>query len=139
MIHLVDMYPTLAGLAGGNTTRGKPLDGMDVWPTISAGAASPRSEIVYNVVPFAAAVRQGDWKLVWTGLLPGKTELFNLAADPYETRDLSQDDADRVKPLRGRITELLGQMQPPLLLPDVFRVVLTSPPSTPLEILEQAQ
>ncbi len=44
-----------------------------------------------------------------------------------------------MKALRGRTTELLGQMEPPLLLPDVFRVVLTSPPSTPLEILEQAQ
>lgn len=139
LIHLVDMFPTLTGLAGCKPTRGKPLDGLDVWGTISAGASSPRSEIVYNVDPFVAAVRQGDWKLVWTGLLPGKTELFNLAGDPYEAKDVSADNPDRVKALKGRITELMGQMAPPLLLPDVFRVVLSSPPSTPLEIIEDSQ
>ena len=39
MIHVVDMYPTLADLAGASTAKCKPLDGLDVWDTISANAA----------------------------------------------------------------------------------------------------
>ena len=70
MIHVVDWYPTLARLAGASTAKCKPLDGLDVWPTISEGKPSPRTEVVYNIEPFRGAVRQGDWKLVWRTMLP---------------------------------------------------------------------
>ena len=43
MIHAVDMYPTFASLAGANTEKCKPLDGVNVWDTIARGSASPRS------------------------------------------------------------------------------------------------
>ena len=48
IVHAVDRYPTLAKLAGATTTKSKPLDGMDVWETISDNKPSPRTEIVYN-------------------------------------------------------------------------------------------
>lgn len=53
---------------------------MDLWPTISEGKPSPREEVVYDIEPFRAAVRQGDWKLVWQAT-PSRVELFNLAED----------------------------------------------------------
>ena len=65
MIHMVDLYPTLLGLAGASAARRKPLDGLDVWGTISEGKPSPRTEIVYDLQPFRAGLRQGDWKLIW--------------------------------------------------------------------------
>jgi arylsulfatase A-like enzyme len=34
IIHVVDMYPTIAALAGASTTKAKPLDGLNMWPTI---------------------------------------------------------------------------------------------------------
>jgi len=37
-IHMVDMYPTLAKLAGATLGKNKPLDGMDVWPTLGEGS-----------------------------------------------------------------------------------------------------
>src|SRR5436190_6151879 len=48
LIHAVDIYPTLAALAGASTTKSKPLDGVNVWGTIAEGKPSPRTEIVYN-------------------------------------------------------------------------------------------
>jgi arylsulfatase I/J len=78
MIHVVDMYPTFAGLAGAQLGKNKPLDGVDVWASISEGKASPREEIVYNIEPYRGGVRQGDTKLVWTSLLPPTVELFDL-------------------------------------------------------------
>lgn len=37
MMHMVDIYPTLAGLAGAQLGKNKPFDGVDVWPAISEG------------------------------------------------------------------------------------------------------
>jgi arylsulfatase A-like enzyme len=116
MMHAADFYPTLAKVAGASTAKCKPLDGVDMWPTISEGAASPRTEIVYNVEPFRAAVRQGDWKLVWRTLLPATVELFNIAQDPSEKTNLAVENPDKVLALQKRANELAAAMAKPALL-----------------------
>ena len=47
------------------------------------------------------AVRQGDWKLRWQykPLRQGDWELFNLAADPAERKDLAAENPDKVRAL----------------------------------------
>src|SRR5262249_46635621 len=89
MIHTVDWLPTLARLGGADTSKSKALDGVDVWAAISSGKPSPRTEVVYNIEPNRAAVRDGDWKLVWGTTLPSSIELFNLAQDPSEKNNLA--------------------------------------------------
>jgi arylsulfatase A-like enzyme len=116
MIHTVDLYPTLIDLAGGQLGKNKPLDGINVWGTISEGKPSPRMEIVYNIEPFRGAVRQGDWKLIWHTLLPQKIELYNIARDPSETTNLAVDQPERVAALQKRINELAAQAEKPILL-----------------------
>jgi arylsulfatase A-like enzyme len=116
MMHVADLYPTLAKLAGASTAKCKPLDGVDVWQTISEGAASPRTEIVYNVEPFRAGIRQGDWKLVWRTLLPATVELFNIAQDPSEKTNLAVENPDKVLALQKRANELAAVMAKPALL-----------------------
>ena len=37
LIHAVDLYPTLAALAGAPINKCKPLDGVNVWETIAEG------------------------------------------------------------------------------------------------------
>jgi arylsulfatase A-like enzyme len=119
-IHIVDMFPTLSRLAGADTAAGKPLDGLDVWPTLSEGRPSPRTEVVYDIEPFRAALRQGDWKLVWQATLPSRVELFDLAQDPGEQRDRSAEYPDKVNALKQRIESLSREAVSPLILAEAF-------------------
>ncbi|HRY47668.1 MAG TPA: arylsulfatase [Candidatus Paceibacterota bacterium] len=142
MIHAVDWYPTLAALAGASTAKCKPLDGLDVWPAISEGKPSPRSEIVYNVEPFRAAVRQGEWKLVWRAILPASIELYNIPQDPSEKNNLAAQYPDKVAALQRRANELAAQAAKPALLELGFKELMHQfhlPPAFPDEEFEFIQ
>jgi arylsulfatase A-like enzyme len=137
MVHVVDYYPTLAKLAGANTSKSKPLDGLDMWPTISDGKPSPRKEVVYNVEMFRGAVRKDDWKLIWKVMLPSKVELFNLAQDPYEKTNVAEQNPEKVQELQKRVDSLAGEMAKSLLLEQVFKGIVKGltgkPPALPNE------
>ena len=142
MIHVVDMYPTILGLAGASSANAKPLDGLDVWGTISEGKPSPRTEVVYNIEPFRAGVRRGDWKLIWRTPLPQVVELYDIAHDPYEKTNLAAGNPDKVAQLQARANELAATMPIPLLLQTEFKAMkqrLAMPPALPdLDVLTES-
>lgn len=129
-LHVVDMLPTLARLAGADLFASKALDGQDVWPTLASGSTG-RSEIVYNIEPTQGAVRHGKWKLLWQAVLPPKIELFDLDADPGEIRDVSLEHPEQVAELQARVVELAKAMAPPLFYGSALKLTLSSPLSTP--------
>jgi arylsulfatase A-like enzyme len=134
MIHVVDMYPTLAALASAKLGKNKPLDGLDIWTTISQGKPSPRTELVYNIEPFRAGIRQGDWKLIWRTPLPQAIELYNIAKDPSEKNNVADQYPEKVAALQKRAMELAKTMAKPLLLETEFKAVLerlAMPPALP--------
>ena len=123
LIHAVDIYPTIAALAGASTSKCKPLDGHNVWETIASDKASPRDEIIYNIEPFRAAVRQGEWKLLWRTMLPSSVELYNIAQDPSETTNLADKHPEKVAQLQKRMDALAKEASKPLFLVDQFKVI----------------
>lgn len=115
-LHVVDLFPTLVKLAGGNLNSKLPLDGRDAWPTIAQGKPSPHDEIVHNAGGYGDAIRRGDWKLVYSR--PGKGEpyryeLFNIASDPYETKDFQKSNPEIFQDLKQRLNTYQGEVVKP--------------------------
>ena len=104
VLHVVDLFPTFAGLAGAKIDAGLPIDGVDAWATIAEGASSPREEVVHSL----EVIRVGDWKLIeegtsYYGWRAQPLQLFNIREDPYEETNLAASRADKVEELRERL------------------------------------
>jgi arylsulfatase A-like enzyme len=130
IIHAVDIYPTLAALAGASTAKCKPLDGVNVWETIAEGKPSARAEFIYNVEPFRGGIRQGDWKLIWNTSLPSSVDLYNLAEDPYEKKNVAVAHPDKVAALQARLEIAGKESAKPLALLWILQTAMKS--SVPL-------
>ena len=82
-----DMFPTFAELAGAKPPAG--LDGVSIVPTLLGQPAKQKSRDhhYWEAAP-AQALRQGDWK-VYRGAPDRPVELYNLATDIGETRNVA--------------------------------------------------
>jgi arylsulfatase len=107
LMHVADIMPTLLEVAG--TSYPKTYNGKDLppalgksWvPVLEGRAESPRTDqdVLAWEVFGNRAIRQGNWKLRWQ-IRPfgtGEWELFDLAADPAELKDLAAERPDKVK------------------------------------------
>lgn len=90
--HSVDLFPTLARLAGINPVKS---DGLDLAPLLFDAKPLPGRRLFWRAGA-KRAVRDGDWKLVRER---NRFELFNLADDPGERQDLAQIHSGRVEEL----------------------------------------
>jgi arylsulfatase len=109
LMHVADLMPTLIEIAGASypkTIGGRELPaliGKSWGPVLAGQAESPRTEqdsLAWELFG-NRAIRQGDWKLRWEYKPYGKGawELFNLAADPSERKDLAAERPDKVQAL----------------------------------------
>ena len=104
---LADLFPTLLRAAGRPVPDG--IDGLDLSALLRDPAARLGRDALYFHYPHyyetttpAGAVRAGDWKLL-EYFEDGRTELYNLAADPGEERDLASFEPARAAELRTRL------------------------------------
>jgi arylsulfatase A-like enzyme len=102
-LDIVDIMPTLLALADAKASPDKPLDGKNIWAAVAEGQPTPHDDILVNVEAFRGAIIKGKWKLVKIALLPGKTELFDLSADPGEKNDVAEQSPIVVRDLESRL------------------------------------
>jgi arylsulfatase A-like enzyme len=101
-----DWLPTLLELC--NVPVTKPVDGQSIAPLL-AGKSLPERTFFWHFPHYtnqgsrpAGAVRAGDWKLV-EHYDTQDVELYNLADDIGETKNLAAQHPERVKNLRGQL------------------------------------
>jgi arylsulfatase A len=105
-----DWMPTLLELAGAPPAQA--IDGVSQARLLISGTSSSDSRPLYWHIPHytnqgsrpAGAVRDGRWKLV-EHYDDGKVELFDLDADPEETRDVAAKQAARAAAMRTRLRD----------------------------------
>lgn len=96
----IDIYPTVASLAGASVPESTGIEGINLWDSVSK-ENPPGDRTLYWRTSRQMALRRGDWKLVSTGetLEEGEMELFDLADDPNETENLAEKHPDIVSSL----------------------------------------
>ncbi|MFT5465739.1 MAG: arylsulfatase A-like enzyme [Verrucomicrobiales bacterium] len=108
----LDVFATIAA------TRPDPprnLDGVDLLPFLTGvNEGNPHETLFWRLGP-KTALRSGDWKLLKNpqrGQEP-KWELYNLAEDSSESRDLAEENPERVQQLLKVWSGLNGEMEEP--------------------------
>ncbi len=103
--HVMDVLPTLLEVSGARypvTYNGNailPREGISLLPAMRGERLGERTLGFDH--QGARAIRQGNWKLVWSKRMPHDIawELYNLAEDRCETNDLAGGEPDRVNEL----------------------------------------
>ena len=98
----MDVLPTLLEVSGAtypakfNGNAILPMEGTSLLPAMRGERLEERA-IGFDHQG-ARAIRQGNWKLVWSKRMPHdiEWELYNLAVDRCETNDLASEDPERV-------------------------------------------
>ncbi len=113
-VELRDVLPTLLDAAGANSQR--PLDGASLARCAASDGAGWRDsidlehDVCYDRSNHWNALTDGKWKYVYHAM-DGEEQLFDLAADPHETRDLAGDPT-RAGELRNWRSRMTAHLEP---------------------------
>lgn len=134
IVHVVDIFTTLAAVAGVDLPQDRPIDGVNQLPFFTGEAEkSSREGFVYFIKSELRAAKWRDWKMhfVWEkepneGANHLETPyLFNLVQDPKEETDVSSSQGWVRGPIRKMINAFQASLKqsPPIPpgAPDDFR------------------
>ena len=103
--HMMDIMPTLIEASSADYPKKNSgtdvlsLEGTSLFPAFR-GHDIPERTIGFDHQG-AHALRQGDWKIIWSKRMPEviSWELYNLATDPSESKDVASEHSELVKNL----------------------------------------
>lgn len=93
----IDLLPTLTRLAGIPTGKTLPLDGRDLSAAVLGQPTPPQDRILFQHWNGRTSARTERYRLDATG------KLYDLQADPGQTRDLSKDQPERTRKLQDAV------------------------------------
>lgn len=110
----VDVYPTLASLAGLDKPKGpQPIDGIDLSPVLKDGSKEIKNH-AYHAFPMGGylgeAIRTKQYRMIrWTPIRKNKKEvlyeLYDYDNDPKETKNIAKENPKMV----SKMTQILKQ------------------------------
>ena len=125
-IHQVDMYPTLAALAGRDLSAYPQVDGCSIAPLLEGKSMPERTFFWfyphYNIAPTygrnsmveymrpAAVILDGEWKLIEWFEDPLTVELYNVREDPGELTNMAFSKPEKVAKLREKLAQWYGEL-----------------------------
>lgn len=117
-----DIVPTVLAAAGIPQPKGVEFDGVDLLPFLNGAKTHPPHDVLFWRAGKGRAVVMGRWKLVECG--PEHIKLYDLAADPGETKDLSGKAPQVLKELRQAWSEWNAKMIPPIFKPRKHKCII---------------
>ena len=120
-----DLYPTILEVLGLRARPRQHLDGVSLAPILNGTGAIERDALFwhyphYNRHPQSAPVsivRKGPWKLI-AFLESGNLELYHLAKDLGEAKDLALIEQDRAQVLKKLLDDWKSQVGADPMLPN---------------------
>lgn len=103
LMYLHDVYPTVCDLVGAEMPKG--IDGVSFAPILAGETKSIRDHLMFAYGTTQRAIRDERWKLIRYPEI-NRTQLFDLANDPWETKNLADDPKHE-----NRIEHLMALLQ----------------------------
>ena len=125
-----DFYPTLLEAAGIEPDPAQPLDGVSTLATWKNPKVAPKRKALHWHYPLdkphflggvsGGAIREGDWKLIeyFNPTRPAKFELFDLAKDPSEKKNLAKANPENTKELQDKLVAWQKRMKAKMPVPN---------------------
>ena len=104
-----DLYPTFMELAAAKSGAKQPQDGLSIAELFKNPAVELSRDRLHWHLPHyhhstpASAMRQGDWKLI-EFFEDSSVQLFDLASDPSEQKNLAEQEPARAKEMRASLS-----------------------------------
>ena len=122
-----DLYPTFLEAAGLPLLPEQHQDGLSLMPLMNGADHLPPRPIVFHTPHYStgagsnpnSTLVENQWKLMrFYNDSEGRHLLFDLASDPYEQKDLSQSQPERVRTMDARLSSLLAGMDAEMMTPN---------------------
>ncbi len=110
----IDIFPTLADVVQVSVARQWQVDGVSLMPVLTGKGVLERQALFWHYPHYhhdapASAVRSGPWKLIHF-YEDDRDELYNLAIDIGETRNLAAQERERVAAMRKLLDLWLNEV-----------------------------